>query len=186
MPTRRRFVQAGGALIASLAHPAWWGGLAGAPSAEVVDIAMRSDPSGATVWFDPVGVLVAPHTTVRWVIKENVHTTTAYHPKNGNHSLRIPEGAEPWDSGFLVNPGDHFEVSLTVPGVYDFFCTPHEPVGMVGRIIVMQATGPGAEPFDYFTSKPMAKDWLSVPDAARTVFPTVAQIVKEHVVHRTP
>ncbi len=184
MPTRRAFVQAGGALIASLALPLWWRELA--PSTKVVQIAMRSDQLGAKVWFDPMGVFVEPHTTISWVVKENVHTTTAYHPKNGNHSLRIPEGAEPWDSGFLVNPGDRFEVTLTVPGVYDFFCAPHELVGMVGRIIVGHATGPGAEAFDYFSDKPVAKDWLSVPDAARTVFPSVAQILNEHVVHRTP
>ena len=146
---------------------------------------MRSDPSGTKVWFDPVGVLVPPHTTIRWVVKANVHTTTAYHPKNGHHSLRIPDGAEPWDSGFLVNPGDHFAVTLTVPGVYDFFCAPHELAGMVGRIIVGHATGPGAEPFDYFAAKSKANDWLSVPAAARTVFPPSARVMHDHVVHRS-
>ena len=184
MTTRRRFVQAGGGLLAGLALPPWWRALA--PSADAVEIAMRSDQLGSKVWFDPVGVLVEPGTTIRWVVKENVHTTTAYHPRNGHHSLRIPEGAEPWDSGFLVHPGDHFEATLTVPGVYDFFCVPHEAAGMVGRIIVGNAIGPGAESFDYFVSQPNPGDWLTVPAAARRVFPTIAQVLNEHVVHRTP
>lgn len=147
---------------------------------------MRSDPLGGKVWFDPVGVFAEPGTTIRWVVKENVHTTTAYHPKNGRHSLRIPEGAAPWDSGFLVHPGDHFAVTLTVPGVYDFFCMPHEAAGMVGRIIVGNATGPGAESFDYFTGKPEARDWLPVPAAARAVFPPLDRILQQRVVHRNP
>jgi plastocyanin len=78
-------------------------------------IEMRSDPLGSRVWFDPIGLYVEPGTAVRWTVRENVHTTTAYHPDNDHHPLRIPEGAAPWDSGFLVNPGDHFEVTLVVP-----------------------------------------------------------------------
>jgi len=39
-------------------------------------------------------------------------------PRNGNHCLRIPERTAPWDSGFLVNPGDRFEVTFAKGGVY--------------------------------------------------------------------
>jgi hypothetical protein len=85
-----------------------------------------------------------------------------------------------------VNPGDHFEVTLTVPGVYDFFCLPHEAAGMVGRIIVGEATGPGSEPFDYFVGRPNAEDWLPVPAAARRGFPSIARVMKEHIVPHTP
>lgn len=180
MTTRRGFIQAGGAVLAGLALPPWWrlpGGAAG-----VAEIAMRSDTLGSKVWFDPVGMLVAPGTTIRWVVKENVHTTTAYHPKNGRHSLRIPAGAEPWDSGFLVNPGNHFEVTLTVPGVYDFFCMPHEAAGMVGRIVVGKSGGAGALPFDYFTGKAGTGDWLPVPAAAQRTFPGVERILRERII----
>ena len=105
---------------------------------------MRSDPDGARVGFDPIGLRVAPGTIVRWVVEANVHTTTAYHPANGGHPLRIPEQAAPWDSDYLVEPGQTFEVMLTAEGVYDYFCAPHEVAGMVGRIIVGQPGGPGA------------------------------------------
>lgn len=184
--TRRAFLEAGGAVAAGLVGPVGWRpALFGARRAGVVEIAMKSDSAGAKVWFDPVGLLVEPGTTVRWVVKANVHTTTAYHPKNDRHSLRIPEGAAPWDSGYLVNPGDHFDVTLTVPGVYDFFCRPHEQAGMVGRIIVGHPAGPGAEPFDYFVGRPDAKDWLAVPPAARAVFPAVDAIMRDRVVRRS-
>ena len=43
------------------------------------------------------------------------------------------------DVGMIVNKGDNFEVRLTVEGVYDYYCIPHEASGMVGRIIVSGA-----------------------------------------------
>jgi len=180
MPTRRGFIQVGGAALASLALPPWW--QAPGPVAKVVEIAMRSDRLGSKVWFDPVGLFVKPGTTIRWVVRDNVHTTTAYHPKNGHHSLRIPEQAKPWDSGFLVNPGDHFEVTLTVAGVYDYFCMPHEAAGMVGRIVVGKPEGAGALPFDYFKGRVGTVDWLAVPDAAQRAFPSIERIVHERLV----
>ena len=64
MTTRRHFMRAGGAALAGLALPSWW--RVPLPS-EVVEISMRSDQSGSRVWFDPVGVLVEPGTTIRWV-----------------------------------------------------------------------------------------------------------------------
>lgn len=148
----------------------------------VADITMRSDIDGAHVWFDPIGLLVQPSTTIRWTLKENVHTATAYHPDNDNHSRRIPDAAEPWDSDYLVNPGDAFEVTLTVPGVYDYYCAPHEHGGMVGRIIVAEATGPGALPFDYFKRLSPVPDWEAVPDLAQVMFPSIESILTNGVV----
>jgi plastocyanin len=153
-----------------------------AGSSGVVTIRMRSDTLGAHVWFDPAGVYVAPGTTVRWIIDSNAHSTTAYHPKNMHHSLRIPPGAKPWDSSVMPHPGQSFEVRLTVPGVYDYFCIPHESAGMVGRIVVGSPSGPGTLPFDYFRGRPEARDWVPVPDAARRSFPSVAEIIRRKVV----
>ena len=176
--TRRGFLTTGGLALAGLAVPP------PARSAGVVDIHMRSDPRGEAVWFDPIGALIEPGQTVRWIVDANVHTTTAYHPKYVKHSLRIPDGATPWDSGFLVNPGVHFEITLTVEGVYDYFCSPHELAGMVGRLIVGRPVGPGALPFDYFRGRPEAADWLPVPEAAQKAFPPIAQIVRQRIVRR--
>jgi plastocyanin len=151
-----------------------------------VEIRTRSSPRGEEVWFDPIGVRIEPGQTVRWIMASpgNPHTTTAYHPRNANHSLRIPEAAAPWDSGFLVNPRDTFEVTLTVEGVYDYFCLPHEAAGMVGRIVVGRPGGPGALPFDYFTGRAATQAWLPVPEAARAAFPSIAAIVADGAVRR--
>jgi plastocyanin len=124
------------------------------------DIAMRSDTDGARVWFDPIGLLVPLNSTIRW---------------------RIPDGAAPWDSYYLVNPGNAFEVTLTVPGVYDYYCAPHEIGGMVGRIIVQDATGPGTRAFDYFKFR--NPDWQQVPDLAQAAFPSIESILKNNVVY---
>ncbi|MGH8621658.1 MAG: plastocyanin/azurin family copper-binding protein, partial [Burkholderiales bacterium] len=126
---------------------------------------------------------VEPGAIVRWIVRENVHTTTAYHPSNEKHPLRIPDNATPWDSGYLVHAGDHFDVTLTVPGVYDYYCLPHEAAGMVGRIVVGSVVGPGAEPFDYWVGRPGTDGWRNVPDPARATFPSVARILAERRVH---
>jgi hypothetical protein len=60
-------------------------GLAWSDSA-VVEIHMRSDADGGHVGFDPVGLLIQPGQTLRWICDANYHTTVAYHPANGDHS----------------------------------------------------------------------------------------------------
>ena len=189
-PSRREFLKAGGLGLVGFGlvpdRRASVAALLGARrrSAAVLEvIEMRSDAIGSRVWFDPIGLYVEPGATVRWIVRENVHTTTAYHPQNDHHPRRIPESAVAWDSGFLVHPGDHFDVTLTVPGVYDYYCMPHEAVGMVGRIVVEQPSGPGAEPFDYWVGRPGTDSWRHVPEAARQTFPSVARILGERRVH---
>jgi len=108
-----------------------------------------------------------PGATIRWIVQSNVHTTTAYHPANGDYPQRIPDGADPWDSGYLTEPGASFSVTLTAEGVYDYFCRPHEGAGMVGRIIVGRPAGPGATaPGD------------ELPPPARQAFPSIEEIMK--------
>ena len=183
MPTRRRILEAGALTLAGLALPYV---RRSAAAAAVVEIRMKSDRRGVHVGFDPIGILVEPGTVLRWVLDANVHTTTAYHPRNDNHSLRIPEGAEPWNSDYLVNAGDHFDMRLTVEGVYDYFCVPHEQAGMVGRIIVGRPAGPGTLPFDYFKSDPAKASWQPVPEAAQKAFPPVEAIIAQRIVRLGP
>src|SRR4051794_11176381 len=115
--TRRSLLRLSG-VFASLS-------VAPAPAAGAVTIRLRSDTEGSHVGFDPIGLLIQPGRIVRFVCEANYHTTAAYHPANANHSLRIPTTVQPWSSDVL-QPGQHFEVTLTVPGVYDYFCAPHE------------------------------------------------------------
>lgn len=147
--TRREFLTAGGVALVGLTVPSTWRAavLHTSRAAQVVEIHMRSDQMGTKVWFDPIGVYIELGQIVRWIVSENVHTASAYHPQNSSHSLRIPPNATPWDSGFL-SPGERFEVKPMVQGVYDYYCMPHEEAGMVGRIIVGKPNGPGALPFN--------------------------------------
>lgn len=151
----------------------------------VVEIRMRGDPQGARVWFDPVGVLLDPGQTVRWICEANYHTTTAYHPRNGNRSLRIPRQAQSWGSDVLA-PGDRFEVRLTVTGTYDYCCVPHEAAGMVGRLIVGRPGGPGSEPFDWSKETAEGRHWQDVPPTARAAFPDAEAIMRQRIVPGTP
>lgn len=139
--TRRHLLVLGGGLAAL-------GPLAGrageAPRTE--EIAMRGTPRGERVWFSPQGLAVAPGTVLRFVNRDpgNSHTTTAYHPALFDRQRRIPAGARPWDSGLLL-PDQAFEVTLTLPGVYDYYCQPHEMAAMVGRVVVGRPDTPGWE-----------------------------------------
>ncbi len=103
-PSRREFLKAGGLALVGFGlvpdRRASVAALLGARrrSAAVLEvIEMRSDAIGSRVWFDPIGLYVEPGATVRWIVRENVHTTTAYHPQNDHHPLRIPESAVAWD-----------------------------------------------------------------------------------------
>jgi plastocyanin len=87
--------------------------------------------------FIPDRLRIAPGETVTWVLRSGGHTVTAYHPQT--HSLyhaRIPEAAKPWSSELLIQQGALFEWQFEIEGVYNYFCRPHESVGMIGAIIV--------------------------------------------------
>lgn len=76
------------------------------------------------------------------------HTVTAY-------ERTIPEEAEYFASGGYddletarqewhasgggnIPPGEIYQHTFEVPGVHNYLCIPHEPGGMVGRIIVTE------------------------------------------------
>jgi plastocyanin len=137
-------------------------------SARTFEVRALQSSDGSRVYFEPAGLRIAPGDTVRWIQVRGYHTVTAYHPSNGNHELRIPEGAAPWDSGVLLGQfpakGSTFEHTFTTPGTYDYFCGPHEAAGMAGRIVVgAPGDGGGARPFGYAPER----HWKPVPPAAR-------------------
>lgn len=127
----RRIILLGGGVTAALGTPF----LSFAKAR--VEIEMRGTSRGERIWFDPIGLAVAPGSTLRFTNRDpgNSHTATAYHPEIYGRARRIPASAAPWDSDFLL-PDESFEVTLTSPGVYDYYCIPHEMAAMVGRIVV--------------------------------------------------
>lgn len=135
MITRRKLLQVGGlwltGLTLNLSRFAW-----SSSEEEEIEIRMISNPSGTLVAFDPIDLRILPGRRIRWInASDNVHTSTAYHPANDRHPLRIPSTAKPWDSGYLMYRGDSFSLKLTVEGVYDYYCTPHETAGMLGELL---------------------------------------------------
>ena len=170
MPSRRHVLRIGGGLLAGFAT------LRLPLAAEPAEIRMRGNADGSDVWFDPVGIHIEPGRAVRWINLDpgNSHTATAYHPANVDRPHRIPQGAEPWSSDYLL-PNETFSVTLTVEGVYDYFCIPHEHAGMVGRIVVGRR-GDAMLQEDAGTQR--------IPEIAQRALPSVDAILRRGVVRR--
>jgi plastocyanin len=91
--------------------------------------------------FSPAEITIAPGDTVTWVnTTDQVHTSSA-DPEiaTDQNNVQLPEGAEPWHSG-NIESGEEYSVTLDVPGMYVYFCYPHQDDGMIGVIIVEDET----------------------------------------------
>jgi plastocyanin len=171
--TRRQALWSGGGFLAALSfHGA-------ARAGSMTKIVMKGNKDGSRVWFDPMGLHVKPGQIVQWTNLDagNSHTATAYDQANFNRPRRIPNGATAWDSDYLL-PGETYSVTLTLPGVYDYYCVPHEHAGMVGRIVVGNPPS-GGWPAPQNT--PAAESAL--PEAALSAFPSIEDIVRDGTVY---
>lgn len=130
---------------------------------------MITDNQGS--YFDPKGLLIDAGTTIQFVNVSGNHATTAYHPEYGDQPLRIPKTAEPWNSRVFTEPNKTFEVTFEDPGVYDYYCPPHEMLGMVGRILVDEPQGgPGTTPPS------------ELPPSAREKLPAIETILEQETI----
>jgi pseudoazurin len=84
---------------------------------------LSKGPEGQVNWFQPPIVHAEPGDTIHFVATDKGHNST---------SLVVPEGGETW-SGKL---SQDVSVTLTVPGLYAYKCTPHFGLGMMGLIAV--------------------------------------------------
>ena len=116
--------------LLAFAPPAW---------AQGQEVTVRMEDN----FFAPANITVEPGTTVTWVQSgNNPHTTTSY------------DGL--WDSGLL--PGgsrQRFSFTFEEPGTYDYFCIPHEDLGMIGSVTVTGGTAT-ASPTATATASPTA------------------------------
>lgn len=104
----------------------------GEPEPEM-EVQMTTDDEGEH--FVPHVVHIEPSGTVTWVLENGSHDTTAYHPDH-DRTLRMPNDVEPWKSDVMSEEGETFKWTFDDEGIYDYMCSPHESVEMLGRIIV--------------------------------------------------
>lgn len=81
--------------------------------------------------FSPDNVSVQVGDTVRWVWTSGSHTTT---------SATIPVGAAAWDSQ-LTSSVTQFDYKVTTEGLYNYVCTPHAAIGMIGTFTATATLG---------------------------------------------
>lgn len=93
-----------------------------------------------TLDFVPETITIEAGETVEWRNTSLIgHTvTTVPELSDSPERVRIPEGAEPFDSG-NIPPGEIYQRRLDVPGEYVYFCIPHDEQGMWGTVIVQPA-----------------------------------------------
>jgi len=105
----------------------------GATEAEAAAVVRMTDE----LEFVPEKCTIRTGDTVLWkAVGTYTHTVTADPDQaiDAEH-VRLPEGASTFDSGRL-RPGETFSHTFKVPGLYRYFCIPHELAGMIGEVEV--------------------------------------------------
>ena len=78
-----------------------------------------------------------------WRIQSGSHSSTAYRRGNSEVAVtRIPAEVAAWDSRILGEQGATFGHTFETRRTYDYFCTSHKALGMVGHIAVGEPGGP--------------------------------------------
>jgi plastocyanin len=108
-------------------------------SATVEALSLDSDQGAGEFVFSPAVVWVESGATVTFEDVSGSHSATAYHSDNGKVG-RTPPDAEPFDSG-VMSEGKSFEHTFSTPGVHNYYCSPHEGLGMVGLVVVEEPMG---------------------------------------------
>ena len=88
-------------------------------------VRMLNQGANGMMQFEPQLLKVAPGDTVHFVATDQGHNVQTVEGM-------LPQGAKPL-SGTI---GQNLTVTLTIPGVYGYRCTPHGTLGMVGLIVV--------------------------------------------------
>jgi plastocyanin len=87
--------------------------------------------------FQPASLTIPRGATVSWTnAGQTTHTVTGDPAKAINNTdAALPSGAQAWGSGSLAG-GQSFSHTFDVPGIYKYFCVPHESIGMVATVTV--------------------------------------------------
>jgi pseudoazurin len=88
---------------------------------------LNKGPDGQRNWFEPAIVYAQPGDAIHFVPMDKGHNSAA---------VVVPDGAEEWNGKL----SEELSVSLDVPGLYAYKCTPHFGLGMVGLIVIGDPT----------------------------------------------
>jgi halocyanin-like protein len=91
-----------------------------------VTISVGAEGNGGGFAFDPPAVHVDAGTTVVW----------EWTGQGGGHNV-VSDGDGPLDSGSPVAAeGTTYEYTFEEDGIYNYYCSPHEGLGMKGSVVV--------------------------------------------------
>jgi pseudoazurin len=111
-----------GALVAAL-------GFAGAASAAEVEVKMLNKGTDGVMVFEPALVKINPGDTVKFLASDKGHNAEVI-------DGMLPEGGQK----FVGKINEEVAITFDKPGVYGYKCKPHYGMGMVGMIVVGDAT----------------------------------------------
>jgi plastocyanin len=142
---RRRFLRRTGAVGSAAATVGLAGcaGVGGEPDGGEPD----PDVGMLASAYQPREITVAVGETVVWEnTSARAHTVTAtaggipdaaeFFASGGFDDYESAKAAWDADFGGILESGDRFEHTFTVPGTYEYVCIPHREGGMFGTVIV--------------------------------------------------
>lgn len=124
--------------------------------------------------FSPAQLNVSVNDTIRWVWTSGSHTTT---------SRAIPNGAATWDNP-LTSGNASFQYKVTVAGVFNYVCEPHESMGMVGSFTASAATSiidPTNLKFDIYPNPARDKVYIAFNASERPVQLLITNLIGRHI-----
>ena len=109
----------------------------------VHDVQMLVTPNRQFV-FRPPNITITVGDRVRWINVSGGPHNVAFHPDEIPSRARVllnsamPERMSELTGKILIEPNATYEISFVglPPGRYDYYCTPHEMMGMTGTIMV--------------------------------------------------
>lgn len=139
------------------------------------------DPTTMPFHFSPTGLQIGQGDIIQFVGTTPDHTITAFHEGFGRQQ-RVPDGMAPFSSPVLP-AGASWLYQFEEPGTYDLLCAPHEPFGMVMRLVVGDPSdsdyddtfGPAGMP--PAPRPPASRGELTALGVTSWPFPTAAEVL---------
>lgn len=133
------------------------------------------DPTDIPFHFAPMGLQIAEGDIVRFNFETPEHTVTGYHEGQGRVN-RVPNDVPPFSSP-VINGGGFWLYQFDSPGTYDVFCAPHEPFGMVMRLVVGDPASPDYDgTFEQTGRPPFSRAELNLVGISEFPFPTPNEV----------